>query len=124
MAVEDPTVPGGVKLVIEDYPYAADGLLIWAAIKELVESYVEHYYSEPNSISSDVELQAWWNEIKNKGHHDKRKEPWWPNLSTQDDLSDILTTMIWIASGQHAAINFGQYPLEGIHQTVLLSCGN
>ncbi|KAL0364300.1 UNVERIFIED_CONTAM: Lipoxygenase 6, chloroplastic [Sesamum angustifolium] len=113
MAVEDPTVPGGVKLVIEDYPYAADGLLIWAAIKELVESYVEHYYSEPNSISSDVELQAWWNEIKNKGHHDKRKEPWWPSLSTQDDLSDILTTMIWIASGQHAAINFGQYPFGG-----------
>ncbi|KAK4429705.1 Lipoxygenase 6, chloroplastic [Sesamum alatum] len=113
MAVEDPTVPGGVKLVIEDYPYAADGLLIWAAIKELVESYVEHYYSEPNSISSDVELQAWWDEIKNKGHHDKRKEPWWPNLSTQDDLSGILTTMIWIASGQHAAINFGQYPFGG-----------
>ncbi|KAL0421537.1 UNVERIFIED_CONTAM: Lipoxygenase 6, chloroplastic [Sesamum latifolium] len=113
MAVEDPTVPGGVKLVIEDYPYAADGLLIWAAIKELVESYVEHYYSEPNSISSDVELQAWWDEIKNKGHHDKRKEPWWPNLSTQDDLSDLLTTMIWIASGQHAAINFGQYPFGG-----------
>ncbi|KAI3467678.1 hypothetical protein Pfo_024341 [Paulownia fortunei] len=113
MAVEDPTVPGGVKLVIEDYPYAADALLIWSAIKELVESYVEHYYSEPNSISSDVELQAWWNEIKNKGHHDKRNEPWWPNLSTQDDLSGILTTMIWTASGQHAAINFGQYPFGG-----------
>ncbi|KAK6160379.1 hypothetical protein DH2020_003760 [Rehmannia glutinosa] len=113
MAVEDPTVPGGVKLVIEDYPYAADGLLIWSAIKELVESYVEHYYSEPNSISSDVELQAWWNEIKNKGHHDKRNEPWWPNLSNQDDLSNILTTMIWTASAQHAAINFGQYPFGG-----------
>ncbi|XP_057776930.1 lipoxygenase 6, chloroplastic [Salvia miltiorrhiza] len=113
MAVEDPTVPGGVKLVIEDYPYAADALLIWAAIQELVESYVEHYYSEPNSISSDVELQAWWNEIKNVGHYDKRNETWWPNLNTQDDLSSILTTMIWIASGQHAAINFGQYPFGG-----------
>lgn len=113
MAVEDPTVPGGVKLVIEDYPYAADGLLIWSAIKELVESYVEHYYSDPNSISSDVELQAWWNEIKNVGHYDKRNEPWWPNLVTQDDLSGILTTMIWTASGQHAAINFGQYPFGG-----------
>ncbi|KAL3649868.1 Lipoxygenase 6, chloroplastic [Castilleja foliolosa] len=113
MAVEDPTVPGGVKLVIEDYPYAADGLLIWSALKELVESYVEHYYSEPDSISSDIELQAWWDEIKNKGHHDKRNEPWWPNLTTQDDLSVILTTMIWTASGQHAAINFGQYPFGG-----------
>ncbi|KAK4488776.1 hypothetical protein RD792_004563 [Penstemon davidsonii] len=113
VAVEDPSVPGGVKLVIEDYPYAADGLLIWSAIKELVESYVEHYYSEPNSITSDVELQAWWDEIKNKGHEDKRNEPWWPELKTQDDLSNILATIMWTASGQHAAINFGQYPFGG-----------
>ncbi|KAL8520171.1 hypothetical protein ACS0TY_010914 [Phlomoides rotata] len=113
MGVEDPTVPGGVKLVIEDYPYAADGLLIWSAIKELVESYVEHYYYEPDSISLDVELQAWWNEIKNEGHYDKRNETWWPNLKTQDDLSGILSTMIWTASSQHAAINFGQYPFGG-----------
>ncbi|GAA0185728.1 oxygenase [Lithospermum erythrorhizon] len=113
MAVEDASRPGGVRLVIEDYPYAADGLLIWSAIKELVESYVNHYYSEPNSITYDVELQAWWHEIKNKGHHDKKDEPWWPKLVTKEDLSSILTTMIWIASGQHAAINFGQYPYGG-----------
>ncbi|XP_075086986.1 lipoxygenase 6, chloroplastic isoform X1 [Nicotiana tabacum] len=113
MAVEDPSMPLGVKLVIEDYPYAADGLLIWSAIKEYVESYVEHYYSEPNSVTSDVELQGWWNEIKSKGHPDKKDEPWWPKLVTKEDLSGILTIMIWIASGQHAAINFGQYPFGG-----------
>ncbi|KAG5222399.1 lipoxygenase [Salix suchowensis] len=81
--------------------------------KEYVESYVDHFYSEPNSVTSDIELQAWWNEIKNKGHFDKRSEPWWPKLNTKEDLSGILTTMIWIASGQHAAINFGQYPFGG-----------
>lgn len=113
MAVEDSSMPGGVKLVIEDYPYASDGLLIWSAIKELVESYVSHFYSDPNSITTDIELQAWWSEIKNKGHYDKRNEPWWPKLDTKEDLSGILTTMIWIASGQHAAINFGQYPFGG-----------
>ncbi|KAG5521893.1 hypothetical protein RHGRI_034201 [Rhododendron griersonianum] len=113
MAVEDPSMPCGIKLVIEDYPYAADGLLIWSAIKDLVESYVRHFYSEPNSVTSDIELQSWWNEIKNKGHYDKRNEPWWPKLNTKEDLSGILTTMIWIASGQHAAINFGQYPFGG-----------
>ena len=113
MAVEDPSMPCGVKLVIEDYPYAADGLLIWSAIKELVESYVEHFYPEPSLVTSDLELQAWWNEIKNKGHYDKRNEPWWPKLDTKEDLCGILTTMIWISSGQHAAINFGQYPFGG-----------
>lgn len=113
MAVEDPSAPCGVKLVIEDYPYAADGLLVWSAIKEWVESYVEHYYSEPNSVTSDIELQEWWSEIKNKGHEDKRNEPWWPKLNTKEDLSGVLTTIIWVASGQHAAINFGQYPFGG-----------
>lgn len=113
MAVEDPSMPCGVKLVIEDYPYAADGILIWSAIKEYVESYVQHFYSKPNSVKSDVELQAWWHEIKNKGHPDKQDEPWWPKLDTKEDLSGILTTMIWVASGQHAAINFGQYPFGG-----------
>ncbi|PON52462.1 Lipoxygenase [Parasponia andersonii] len=113
MAVEDPTMPCGVRLVIEDYPYAADGLLVWSAIKEWVESYVEHYYFDPKSVSTDVELQAWWDEIKNKGHYDKRNAPWWPKLETKEDLSGILTTMIWVASGQHAAINFGQYPFGG-----------
>ncbi|KAJ4848227.1 Lipoxygenase 6, chloroplastic [Turnera subulata] len=113
MAVEDPSMPCGVRLVIEDYPYASDGLLIWSAIKEWVEAYVDHFYSEPNSVTSDIELQAWWKEIKNKGHYDKRNEPWWPKLNTKEDLSGILTTMIWTASGQHAAINFGQYPFGG-----------
>ncbi|KAG7586152.1 Lipoxygenase C-terminal domain superfamily [Arabidopsis thaliana x Arabidopsis arenosa] len=113
MAEEDSSAECGVKLVIDDYPYAADGLLIWKAIKDLVESYVKHFYSDPKSITSDLELQAWWDEIKNKGHYDKKDEPWWPKLNTTQDLSQILTNMIWIASGQHAAINFGQYPFGG-----------
>lgn len=113
MAVEDPSMPCGVRLVIEDYPYAADGLLIWSAIQEWVEGYVNHFYTEPDSVTSDLELHAWWDEIKNKGHHDKRNEPWWPQLNTKEDLSSILTTIIWTASGQHAAINFGQYPFGG-----------
>ncbi|RWW35082.1 hypothetical protein GW17_00000135 [Ensete ventricosum] len=113
MAIEDPSMPCGVKLVIEDYPYAADGLLVWSAIEDWVKDYVTHYYSDDSGVTSDVELQAWWDEIKNKGHPDKRNEPWWPNLNTKEDLIHILTIMVWTASGQHAAINFGQYPFGG-----------
>lgn len=113
MAEEDPSSKTGVKLLIEDYPYAADGLLIWSAIEEGVESYVSHFYPENSDISSDVELHKWWHEIRIKGHSDKRNEPWWPQLKTKEDLVSIVTTMIWTASGQHAAINFGQYPFGG-----------
>eukprot|EP00252_Welwitschia_mirabilis_P019926 TRINITY_DN4743_c0_g1_i1.p1 TRINITY_DN4743_c0_g1~~TRINITY_DN4743_c0_g1_i1.p1 ORF type:complete len:585 (+),score=61.44 TRINITY_DN4743_c0_g1_i1:296-2050(+) len=113
MAEKDPSKPHGLKLVIEDYPYAADGLLIWSAIQEWVEEYVNYYYRDPNSVQSDTELQAWWVEIKIKGHPDKGNEPWWPKLETAEDLIGVLSTMIWVASGQHAALNFGQYPYGG-----------
>ncbi|KAH1087361.1 hypothetical protein GYH30_018769 [Glycine max] len=33
VAVKDPSAPHGVRLLIEDYPYASDGLEIWDAIK-------------------------------------------------------------------------------------------
>ncbi|KAJ1686166.1 hypothetical protein LUZ63_017556 [Rhynchospora breviuscula] len=113
MAVEDPSMPCGVRLVLEDYPYAADSLLIWSAIEDWVRGYVNHFYHDSSSVSCDKEIQAWWDEIKNKGHADKKNEPWWPNLNTKEDLTQIVTTMIWTASGQHAAINFGQYPFGG-----------
>lgn len=109
MAVEDPTSPHGLKLTIEDYPYANDGLLLWDAIKQWVTDYVPHYYPQSTLIQSDTELQAWWTEIRTVGHGDKKDEPWWPHLNTSDDLIQILTTIIWIASGHHAAVNFGQY---------------
>lgn len=113
MAVEDPSMPCGIKLVIEDYPYAADGLLIWSAIQDWVRDYVNHFYTKAEAVTSDTELQDWWDEIKNKGHADKKDEPWWPKLNNQEDLINILTIMIWTASGQHAAVNFGQYPFGG-----------
>ena len=40
MAVPDPKEPHGLKLLIEDYPYATDGLQIWAAIENWVRTYV------------------------------------------------------------------------------------
>ncbi|KAI3743196.1 hypothetical protein L1987_60902 [Smallanthus sonchifolius] len=44
---------------------------------------------------------------------DKKDEPWWPVLKTPKDLIGILTTIIWVASGHHAAVNFGQYDYAG-----------
>ncbi|KAI3738366.1 hypothetical protein L2E82_28395 [Cichorium intybus] len=113
MAVKDPTAPHGLKLTIEDYPFANDGLLIWDAIKQWVTSYVNHYYPQANLVESDEELQAWWDEIRNVGHGDKKHEPWWPKLKTQDDLIDIVSTIIWVTSGLHSAVNFGQYDFAG-----------
>jgi len=113
MAVPDATQPNGVKLVIEDYPYAADGLMVWSAIENWVGAYVKHYYGHPSQICNDRELQAWYSEAINVGHADLRHQRWWPTLNSSEDLVSILTTLIWTVSAQHAAINFGQYPYGG-----------
>ncbi|KAK9220874.1 hypothetical protein WN944_009298 [Citrus x changshan-huyou] len=113
MAVEDPTAPNGLKLTIEDYPYANDGLNLWFALKQWVTDYVNHYYHDQSLVQSDKELQAWWTEIRTVGHADKKDEPWWPVLKTSEDLIEIITTIVWVASGHHAAVNFGQYAYAG-----------
>ncbi|KAK4724445.1 hypothetical protein R3W88_027224 [Solanum pinnatisectum] len=113
LAEEDPNAPHGLKLTIEDYPFANDGLILWDILKQWVTNYVNHYYPQTNLIESDEELQAWWSEIKNVGHGDKKDEPWWPELKTPNDLIGIVTTIIWVASGHHAAVNFGQYSYAG-----------
>lgn len=114
LAVEDPGEPSGVRLLLQDYPYAADGLDVWTAIKAWVTNYCCHFYHDDQSIVSDIEIQAWWNEIRQVGHGDKRDDDkcWFP-LDSRANLIQILTTLIWIASALHAAINFGQYGYAG-----------
>ncbi|KAI3718923.1 hypothetical protein L6452_19808 [Arctium lappa] len=113
MAIPDDSKPHGLRLLIEDYPYANDGLLIWSAIQELVHSYVNYYYPEENVVISDKELQSWYSEAINVGHVDLHEANWWPKLCTPNKLIEILTILIWISSAQHASLNFGQYHYGG-----------
>ncbi|RVX13016.1 Linoleate 13S-lipoxygenase 2-1, chloroplastic [Vitis vinifera] len=113
IAVEDASSPHGLKLAIPDYPFANDGLLLWDAIKEWVTDYVNFFYKDASMVKSDAELQEWWTEIRTRGHEDKKDETWWPDLKTPQDLIGIVTTMVWVTSGHHAAVNFGQYAYAG-----------
>ncbi|KAL4389293.1 hypothetical protein AHAS_Ahas03G0030600 [Arachis hypogaea] len=113
IAIKDPFEPHGLRLTIKDYPFANDGLLLWDIIKLWVTDYVNHYYPNSSVVEHDEELQAWWKEIITVGHGDKKDEPWWPILNTPKDLIGILSTIIWVTSGHHAAVNFGQYTYGG-----------
>lgn len=57
MAIEDSNYPHGLHLLIEDYPYAVDGLEIWFAIKKWVEDYCSFYYKSDDKVQNDMELQ-------------------------------------------------------------------
>ncbi|KAA8545122.1 hypothetical protein F0562_019989 [Nyssa sinensis] len=67
----------------------------------------------PLCVQKDSELQSWWEELREKGHGDKKDEPWWPKMQTRKELMDTCTIIIWVASALHAALNFGQYPYAG-----------
>ncbi|XP_050274142.1 probable linoleate 9S-lipoxygenase 5 isoform X3 [Quercus robur] len=113
MAVKDPNSPHGLRLVLEDYPYAVDGLEIWSAINSWVKDYCSYYYETDSVVQKDAELQSWWRELREQGHGDKKDESWWPKMQTREELVETCTLIIWIASALHAAVNYGQYPYAG-----------
>ncbi|XP_008777614.1 linoleate 9S-lipoxygenase 6-like [Phoenix dactylifera] len=113
VAVEDLTSPDKIRLLIKDYPYAVDGLAVWSAIEAWVNEYCSIYYPGDAVVQADAELQAWWKEIREVGHGDKKDEPWWPKMQTVGELMSTCTTIIWVASALHTAVNFGQYPYFG-----------
>lgn len=109
MAVPDKNAKSGVKLVVNDYPYAADGLELWDAMKTWNKEYVDIYYKDDAAIRADNELQSFWTEFRNEGHKDKKDAPGWCNMHLKADLIQIVTIMQWLCSCQHAAINYSQY---------------
>lgn len=113
MAVEDANSRHGLRLVIEDYPFAVDGLEIWFAIETWVRDYCSFYYKNDEMVQEDTELQSWWKELREEGHGDLKDKPWWPKMQSLDELIQTCTIIIWVASALHAAINFGQYPFGG-----------
>jgi len=104
---------GELELTIKDYPYAHDGLMVWNTIRQWAADYVNVYYKSDEAVAADPELKAFWDEVRNVGHGDKKDEPWWPVLDTRDSLAETLTTIMWVTSGHHSAVNFGQYHFGG-----------
>ncbi|CAL4985695.1 unnamed protein product [Urochloa decumbens] len=113
VAVPDQSSPYGVRLLIKDYPYAVDGLVIWWAIERWVKEYLDIYYNSDDELQRDVELQAWWKEVREEAHGDLKDRDWWYKIDTVQQLARTCTTIIWVASALHAAVNFGQYPYAG-----------
>ncbi|KAI3461800.1 hypothetical protein Pfo_018463 [Paulownia fortunei] len=113
MALYNPNQPANVELRFEDYPYGADGMDIWLAIKNWVTDYCSYFYEDDLSLRSDYEIEEWWSEIRYVGHGDKCHETWWYAMTALSDLIETLTTLIWTVSAFHAAITLGQYEYAG-----------
>eukprot|EP00878_Enallax_costatus_P000173 GHUV01000226.1.p1 GENE.GHUV01000226.1~~GHUV01000226.1.p1 ORF type:complete len:319 (+),score=85.28 GHUV01000226.1:3-959(+) len=103
---------GSSKLLLEDYPYAQDGLDIWTAMHEYFTDYVNHYYADDAEVTKDGQLMKWYTDIQTEGHPDAPKSAW-IDLKGKASLVDICCTIAWVASAHHAAVNFGQYDYAG-----------
>ena len=90
-------------VVLPDYPYRDDALLVWNAIAQWVGEYVATYYLSDADVTGDFELQAWATELavtaKVKG---------FPAIRTRAQLASVVTAIVFNASAQHAAVNFPQ----------------
>lgn len=113
MAEPDEEAEHGIRLHIEDYPYAQDGLDLWGPIHTWVKEYILIYYESDKVVEADEELQAWWQEVRELGHGDHKDAPWWVEMSTREDVIETLATLFWMATGLHAVVDFGQYPFAG-----------
>jgi len=95
---------------LPEYPYRDDGLLIWNAVYKWVRSYLSSYYTNVQQIIEDVALQNWAKELVSQqgGRLQNFGEDASGAIKTLDYLINAVTTIIFTASAQHAAVNFPQ----------------
>jgi arachidonate 15-lipoxygenase len=101
--VDDPTA-------LPIYPYRDDGLLVWEAIHQWVGAYLELFYGSDNDVTSDTEIQNWAAELvafDGARVHDLGDRGN-GQIATLAYLVNAVTTIIFTASAQHAAVNFPQ----------------
>lgn len=95
---------------LPDYAYRDDALLYWNAICAWVKDYVAIYYQADADVAGDGELQAWYAELQS-ADGGRVQGLGGAGLGRRENLVQVLTSIIYTCSVQHAAVNFPQYDL-------------
>ena len=96
---------------LPNYFYRDDARKLHAAIGEFVSAIVSSFYFKDDDVAEDFELQAWRSEIADPEEGNIRGFP--TSLNTITSLIELLTTIIFTASGGHSSTNNGQYDMYG-----------
>ncbi|MEL4894804.1 lipoxygenase family protein [Crocosphaera sp. Alani8] len=101
---------------LPNYYYEQDALLMWDATKKYVSDVIKNHYKDDQAVENDDKLQVWKNELISSEAGTiqgllppEKADQLTGNLNNVEDLIQIATTIIFLASTQHAAVNFGQY---------------
>lgn len=96
---------------LPDYPYRDDALLLWGAINQWVEDYVNHYYASDAAVEGDAEVQSWVAELVAHDGGRLNNIGTANTISKRAELVELITLICFTASAQHAAVNFPQASL-------------
>ncbi|XP_059367572.1 polyunsaturated fatty acid 5-lipoxygenase-like [Carassius carassius] len=92
---------------VPKYYYRDDGKMIWEAIHCFVSDVVKIYYDSDEKVQKDEEIQGFVNDVACSGMNNSANFP--KSLESREQLVEYLTVVIFTASAQHAAVNFGQF---------------
>ncbi|XP_031697126.1 polyunsaturated fatty acid 5-lipoxygenase isoform X2 [Anarrhichthys ocellatus] len=97
------------KKELPTYFYRDDGYKVWEATKSFVSDVVHIYYTSDETVQEDEEIQAFIKDVCSFGMQDFDNCEFPKSLKSREELTEYLTVIVFTASAQHAAVNFGQY---------------
>ncbi|XP_061545260.1 polyunsaturated fatty acid 5-lipoxygenase-like [Phycodurus eques] len=97
------------KEALPTYFYRDDGYKVWEATKSFVSDVIRIYYSSDEKVQGDEEIQAFVKDVCDFGMKDFKHCEFPRSLESREELIEYLTIIMFTASAQHAAVNFGQY---------------
>ncbi|KAL2090268.1 hypothetical protein ACEWY4_014956 [Coilia grayii] len=98
---------------LPNFFYRDDGQRLWDILNSYVRKMVEHYYLSDLEVKRDSELQDWIKEIFVHGFLGRRETGIPKNFQTVGEVVKFVTMVIFNVTGQHSAVNTGQFDFGG-----------
>ncbi|XP_068606654.1 arachidonate 12-lipoxygenase, 12R-type-like [Brachionichthys hirsutus] len=112
LCVPDDIAERGVG-TIPNFYYRDDGLKLWEIVHRLVNGVLGYYYKTDDEVCKDSELQKWIQDIFEHGFLSQTSTGIPQKLCTVAEMVKFVTMVIFTCSGQHSAVNAGQYDYGG-----------
>ncbi|XP_071058141.1 polyunsaturated fatty acid lipoxygenase ALOX15B-like [Pseudochaenichthys georgianus] len=98
---------------VPNFYYRDDGLQLWDIIQRFVQGMLSFHYKSDADVEHDERLQVWISEIFEYGFHSRSSTGIPQSFNTVAELVKFVTMVIFTCSGQHSAVNTGQYDYGG-----------
>ncbi|XP_034400084.1 arachidonate 12-lipoxygenase, 12R-type-like [Cyclopterus lumpus] len=112
LCIPDDIVARGLEDVPNFY-FRDDGLKLWDIIHRFVQGVLSFYYKNDAEVQKDSELQKWIFDIFEHGFLSKESTGIPQSFTTVAELVKFVTMAIFTSSGQHSAVNTGQFDYGG-----------